>query len=115
MSVSPMLRLAHALPQQYDAHEHALRLAPGGLLAGWHGAGAGRVTSAHHQGIDRLGGELAVEAWCAEDGLVEAVRAGSGWVLGVQWHPEFHAGRAGLLPAQPLLDDFLAAARRSRA
>ena len=106
---------AHSLPQQYDEHEHALRLAPGGLLAGWHATGVGRVTSAHHQGIDRLGGELTVEAWCAEDGLVEAVRARSGWVLGVQWHPEFHAGRAGLLPAQPLLDGFLAAAQRSRA
>lgn len=107
--------LAHSLPQHYDAHEHALRLASGGWLAGWYAGVSGRVTSAHHQGVDRLGGDLVVEGWCAEDGLIEAVRARSGWVLGVQWHPEFHAGRSGLLPAQPLLDDFLAAAQRSRA
>jgi putative glutamine amidotransferase len=106
--------IRHTLPQRYDEHDHALRLASDGLLADLHGRATTRVTSAHHQGIDRLGDGLDVEAWCAEDNLVEAVRARSGWVVGVQWHPEFHPGRPSLLPAQPLLRSFLAAAAMAR-
>lgn len=45
------------------------------------------VVSAHHQGIDRLGRGLRVEA-TAPDGLVEAVSADN--VLAVQWHPEWN-------------------------
>ena len=48
----------------------------------------------HHQAVDLLGDGLRAVAW-EEDGLVEAVEAGpteldglSGFVLGVQWHPE---------------------------
>jgi putative glutamine amidotransferase len=49
-----------------------------------------RVNSLHHQGVDRLGEGLRVEA-VAEDGLVEAfsVEGASGFALGVQWHPEW--------------------------
>ncbi|WP_241827108.1 gamma-glutamyl-gamma-aminobutyrate hydrolase family protein [Streptomyces graminilatus] len=48
------------------------------------------VPTFHHQAVDRLGRGLMASAY-AEDGTVEAVEAedpGSGWVLGVQWHPE---------------------------
>ena len=41
------------------------------------------------QGIAELGAGLRVEAR-AEDGLIEAVSMVGGWVLGVQWHPEWH-------------------------
>lgn len=48
------------------------------------------VVSAHHQGIDRLGSGLVVEA-TASDGLVESVSDfGDAAVLGVQWHPEWN-------------------------
>jgi putative glutamine amidotransferase len=44
---------------------------------------------------------------------VEAIRAeGPGYVCAVQWHPEFHGARSGFLDGGPLLDEFLAAARR---
>lgn len=48
------------------------------------------VVSAHHQGVDRLGQGLTVEA-TASDGLVEAVSDfADAAVLGVQWHPEWN-------------------------
>jgi putative glutamine amidotransferase len=63
-----------------------------------------------------LGRELRVEASSVPDGLVEALRwTGRGFVLGVQWHPEFHLpGAQELLDSTPLLDEFLAAARKAR-
>jgi len=44
---------------------------------------------------------------------VEVIRGtGSSFVLGVQWHPEFHDGREPeLLPADPLMRAFLDAAQ----
>jgi putative glutamine amidotransferase len=52
------------------------------------------VATKHHQAVDLPGDGLRAVAW-AEDGLVEAVEAGpsqldglTGFVLGVQWHPE---------------------------
>ena len=43
--------------------------------------------------------------------------SGSPFVVGVQWHPEFHDGREPeLLPADPLMRAFLGAAEtRARA
>jgi putative glutamine amidotransferase len=105
--------VSHSEPQHYDEHVHGVRLAAGGLLAGCHGLREGRVTSAHHQGIDQLGAGLVADAWCREDGLVEALRAHSGWVVGVQWHAELQAGRSGLLPPEPLFNAFLAQARHA--
>ena len=49
-----------------------------------------RVNSLHSQGIDRLGGELTVEAR-APDGVIEAFRVtgARSFALAVQWHPEW--------------------------
>ena len=47
------------------------------------------VNSLHGQGAKTLSPQLRVEAR-APDGLVEAFRRdGSGFLLGVQWHPEW--------------------------
>lgn len=47
-----------------------------------------KVPCYHHQALDRIPEALCITAR-AEDGTVEAVEmSGSGWVLGVQWHPE---------------------------
>ena len=92
----------HALPGMLDHREntddpldvqyapaHEIALAPGGLLAGIAGTETVRVNSLHGQGIARLGDGLAVEA-TAPDGLVEAFRRdGDGFLLAVQWHPEW--------------------------
>jgi putative glutamine amidotransferase len=61
-----------------------------GSLARIVGASTIQVNSLHGQAIDRLGQGLVAEAR-APDGTIEAVAMPSapGWVLGVQWHPEW--------------------------
>jgi len=95
----------------YDQHAHEVRLERGSRLARLYGeTGPRRVVSIHHQAINRLASGLQVEAR-AEDGVIEAVRGtGASYVCAVQWHPEFHGGRAGFLDGGPLLDEFLKAA-----
>jgi putative glutamine amidotransferase len=69
---------------------HKVTIAPGGLLAGLLGSQEIMVNSLHHQGIASLAPGLRAEAH-APDGLIEAVSLpeGRGFVLGVQWHPEW--------------------------
>ncbi len=69
---------------------HEVRFIPGGVLAQITGRDAAMVNSVHSQGIDQLGAGLVAEGM-APDGLIEAVTvAGApGFVLGVQWHPEW--------------------------
>jgi putative glutamine amidotransferase len=68
---------------------HAVALAPGGVLNRLAGALSVDVNSLHGQGVDRLAPGLVVEA-TAPDGLIEAYRGeGSGFLLAVQWHPEW--------------------------
>jgi len=105
----------HVDAELYDQHHHEILFEPESRLAElYRGQTGGRVTSIHHQAVDRLGADLLVEARSTEDGLVEAIRArGAGFVAGVQWHPEFHAIDPSLLSGEPLMDGFLAAAREA--
>jgi putative glutamine amidotransferase len=105
--------MPHETPQ-YDRHHHEVTLAPGSWLERWNGDSPGRrVVSVHHQAVKRLGRDLVVEA-TAPDGIIEAIRyQGRSFLYGVQWHPEFHPlGDADYLDPTPMLDAFLAAARR---
>ncbi len=108
----------HAHSDAYDKHWHPLTIVPGSWLSKrYDGATTGMVNSIHHQGIEQLGAGLTIEAY-ADDGVVEAIRgSGDGFLLGVQWHPEFHDGSdPRLLPADTLMQAFLdAAAERSAA
>jgi len=74
------------------------------------------VNSIHHQAVRTLGRDLNIEAVSASDGIIEAVRyRRAPFVMGVQWHPEFHrAGGDELLDCTPLLDTFLRVARETR-
>jgi putative glutamine amidotransferase len=102
----------------YDRHAHDVCIEPGGLLdEHLGGERQGAVISIHHQAVKRLGHGLKVEARSAGDGLVEAISSESdGFVLGLQWHPEFHPpGRGSLLDGDALLDGFLQAARDAAA
>jgi len=98
----------------YEKHRHEIRFEPGsGLARLYRGVQKPTVTSIHHQSIRTLGRGLRVEAWSEPDGVVEAIRAnGKGYVLAVQWHPEFHhPGDAATLDSAPILEEFLEAAR----
>ena len=99
---------------EYEKNLHEIRFVPGsGLARLYRGIERPRVTSIHHQSIKALGRGLKVEAWSEPDGVIEAVRGGGpGYVLAVQWHPEFHhAGNQGALDCAPILEEFLSAAR----
>lgn len=73
------------------APAHWVVLAEGGRLSTYGRNEREKVNSLHRQAIDRLAPGLRVEA-TAPDGTIEAVsHASAGFVLGVQWHPEFDA------------------------
>ncbi|MDD1788837.1 gamma-glutamyl-gamma-aminobutyrate hydrolase family protein [Burkholderia gladioli] len=103
--------------EHYDQHRHAIRFPDNSTLANmFPGRHDALVNSIHHQAIRDLGRDLNIEAVSAEDGIIEAIRyRRAPFVVGVQWHPEFHrAGGAELLDCTPLLDTFLRAARETR-
>ncbi|MEJ0027029.1 MAG: gamma-glutamyl-gamma-aminobutyrate hydrolase family protein [Rhizomicrobium sp.] len=77
------------LDEQYGP-AHPVEVAPGGRLAELIRERTFRVNSLHSQGIDRLAPGLFAEA-LAPDGQIEAVSmpGAKGFVLGVQWHPEW--------------------------
>jgi len=101
----------------YDRHRHSIQFPAGSSLAGMLG---GRrealVNSIHHQAVKTVGRDMTIEAISADDGIVEAVRYKKApFVMGLQWHPEFHrAGGPELLDCTPVLDNFLRAARNTR-
>jgi putative glutamine amidotransferase len=105
----------HVDANLYDEHQHGIEFAPNSRLASLYPTDAVRVVnSIHHQAVDRLGGDLAVEARSTGDGVIEAIRArGTTPVFGVQWHPEFQLGRRDRLDPEPLMNDFLDVARKS--
>jgi putative glutamine amidotransferase len=72
---------------------HSITLRKESLLASiLNSAGSVDVNSLHWQAIDRLGDSLQINA-TAPDGTIEAVSmpTAKGFVLGVQWHPEYEA------------------------
>ena len=71
---------------------HEVALVEGGILQTLLGTQSIRVNSVHGQGVNRLAPTLLAEAR-APDGLVEAftTREARGFMLCVQWHPEWQA------------------------
>ncbi|WP_270934708.1 gamma-glutamyl-gamma-aminobutyrate hydrolase family protein [Falsiroseomonas oryzae] len=117
-------RLDHSTPSDQKlgrvrtGKAHAVRVAADGMLARiWSEAGLAwrpegvPVNSLHNQGVKRLAPRLVAEAW-APDGTIEAVRApdAPGFVLGVQWHPEYDWEIDPL--SRALFEAFGAAAKR---
>jgi putative glutamine amidotransferase len=101
----------------YDRNCHATSLVPGTPLARLYpGTALVKTNSVHHQAVKALGHDLAVEAWSEPDRIVEALRwKGPSYLVGVQWHPEFHPpGDTTFIDDTPLLDDFLATASRHK-
>jgi len=106
--------ICHVDAALFDGNRHEIELTPGARLARlYEGSESRRVISIHHQCIDRLGNDLVVEARSPADGIIEAIRmTGESYVVGFQWHPEFHSSDPELLDATPVMRDFLDAADR---
>jgi putative glutamine amidotransferase len=107
----------HVDVDAYDEHHHEIAFVPGtGLAQLYADVAHPRVTSIHHQSVKALGSGLVVEARSPDDDVIEAIRwTGGSYVLGLQWHPEFHpAAGSDLLDGEPILLEFLQAARERR-
>lgn len=105
----------HNDAELYDALSHQIIFSSDASLIDMYGGRRdGWVSSIHHQAVNKLGKDLKIEAWSLPDRVIEAIRwRGEGFVLGVQWHPEFHTPNDPLLlPREPLIGAFLDAARR---
>ena len=105
------------LAESYDQNAHAVQFAEGGLLQRlFKDKPPGKVVSVHHQAVRVLGRELVAEATSPDDGVIEAIRwTGRSFVLGLQWHPEFHhPSNSDLLDCTPVLDEFLGSVRKRR-
>jgi putative glutamine amidotransferase len=105
--------IGHVDRDAYDRHHHRIGITPGSRLAALYpGQDEAVVNSIHHQAVDRLGDGLMVEALGLEDGVIEAVRGtGQPYVVGVQWHPEFHWRHPDRLDPEPLMAEFMRAAQ----
>jgi len=106
----------HVRADAYDEYAHPITFPEDCWLGSlYQGLAAPRVNSIHHQGVKALGKGLTIEAR-ASDGVTEAIRkTDAGFIVGVQWHPEFHDNRfPDLLPADPMLRAFLDAATSRR-
>jgi putative glutamine amidotransferase len=90
-------RADHRRPEDPDvavqyAPRHPVHLTPGGQLAALVGPGPIQVNSLHGQAAADVAPGLQIEA-TAEDGTVEALSKpdAPGFLLAVQWHPEWRA------------------------
>jgi gamma-glutamyl-gamma-aminobutyrate hydrolase PuuD len=108
--------LNHYDAEKYDENFHEVRIEPGSKLSRlFVSSDTFLVNSIHHQAVRDLGEGLVVEARSDPDGVAEAIRwQGDSYVFAMQWHPEFHPGREGLLDCTPVLEEFLTAVRLRR-
>ncbi len=104
----------HRDSQQYDHLQHEVDVVADTELSRLYGAGRHRINSIHHQSVKDLGKGLTISAR-SDDGLVEGIEwFDGGWVMGVQWHPEWIDDRfTGLLDPAPLMRRFLEAVEKA--
>jgi len=100
----------------YDRNFHEVEILANSHLAQiYPNPVSARVNSIHHQAIKILAPGLKIESISREDGVIEAASMiGHSFVLGVQWHPEFHFDCSDpLLDAASLMRYFLEVAQNS--
>jgi putative glutamine amidotransferase len=98
----------HRNAQQYDRIFHQVQVTDGSLLERIYKNKILTVNSVHHQGVEKLGQGLVVDAFCPKDNLIEAFHHSHLPVFGVQWHPEFSATLNGIVEdPEPYYDHFL--------
>ncbi len=108
--------IRHVDTSRYERLVHEVHFMPGSRLGSIYGHEPRRITSIHHQCADRLGKGVVLEARSPIDLVPEGLRhTGHPFVMGVQWHPEFHINGGagdGVLDSGPLMMAFLKAAAR---
>jgi putative glutamine amidotransferase len=107
--------ITHQCRARYEDNFHEVRILEGtGLARLYPDIRDATINTIHHQSVKDVGRNLVIEARSKDDDIVEAIRwTGPGYVMGVQWHPEFMSpDNPNLLDGKPLLNEFLAAARR---
>ncbi|MDI6740559.1 MAG: gamma-glutamyl-gamma-aminobutyrate hydrolase family protein [Candidatus Edwardsbacteria bacterium] len=80
----------HLQEDKPDQAVHAVSVAPESCLAAILGTTQVSVNSTHHQAVREPAPKLRAVAW-APDGVIEGIESCSpetGFILGVQWHPE---------------------------
>jgi putative glutamine amidotransferase len=110
--------IEHGVPLEGTQTIHDVTPDPGSRLSAVTKAGTLASASHHHQGVDRLGEDMAV-AGRSRDGLIEAIERivpdqrdpRATWMVGVQWHPEETAEHD---PAQQSLFEALTVLGRVR-
>jgi putative glutamine amidotransferase len=105
------------LTKSHEKNNHSLTITPGCWLHGLYPDHTEfTVNSIHHQGIKTLASSFRTEAFCLDDGRIEAIRRIDGsFVAGVQWHPELESpGNASNFDDLPLIASFLREARARR-
>jgi putative glutamine amidotransferase len=86
--------LAHEQPNPRTEPGHTVSATPGSLLARAAGMTEFAVNSAHHQAVKAVGDGVLISG-VAPDGVIEAIEVPARrFVLGVQWHPEYHIDAA---------------------
>jgi len=86
--------IAHEQPNPRTEPGHRVSAVPGSLLAKAAGMSEFAVNSAHHQAVKTVGDGVLISG-VAPDGVIEAIEVPSRrFVLGVQWHPEYHIDAA---------------------
>lgn len=97
----------------YEHQLHDLAIVKGTKLAAlMPGVNTCKVNSIHHQCIAQLAVDFEVEAVSTEDDVIEAIRHKHlPYLAGVQWHPEFYAGKPGVLNDDLLRAEFFAHCR----
>jgi putative glutamine amidotransferase len=77
--------------KNWNLQWHNVSIVPGTKMASISRVKQGRVSSSHHQAIDRLGKGLVISAF-APDSIPEAIEwssgANKGFLMATQWHPE---------------------------
>lgn len=91
---------------------HQVNVQPGSVLQKITGVLSGEVNSSHHQAIDQLGQDLAINCK-AEDGTIEGIEKSDDdmFLLAVQWHPERMKDLTSPL-SQAVRDAFLSATKK---
>lgn len=96
-----------------EKHSHEVYITEGSFLSKFYKKSE-VVSSIHHQGIDKLGHGLSIEAK-STDGLIESFSKidNEHFIFAVQWHPEFHNSEL-LMNSQKMFQMFLNAAKNRK-